>query len=214
MGCVVTALTAQGIKLLPVWWSHCKKLGMWGLLLLDEGNLSVIRPIDKQQAVCISKGTFALDAGSSVKNRALPLPGSQATKEELEKLNPISNGELQYTNIISDIDFQARKGHLVGVCGQVGSGKTSLLLAALGQIRLVTGQVTRDGTCAYVSQEPWILNATLRDNILFGENFDAKRYYDTLYCCSLTEDINMLPGGDQTEIGEKGINLSGGQKQR
>nr|CAD7589367.1 unnamed protein product [Timema genevievae] len=185
-----------------------------GLLLLDEGNLSVIRPIDKQQAVCISKGTFAWDAGSSVKNRALPLPGSQATKEELEKLNPISNGELQYTNIISDIDFQARKGHLVGVCGQVGSGKTSLLLAALGQIRLVTGQVTRDGTCAYVSQEPWILNATLRENILFGENFDAKRYYDTLYCCSLTEDINMLPGGDQTEIGEKGINLSGGQKQR
>nr|CAD7442232.1 unnamed protein product [Timema bartmani] len=185
-----------------------------GLLLLDEGNLSVIRPIDKQQAVCISKGTFAWDAGSSVKNRALPLPGSQATKEELEKLNPISNGELQYTNIISDIDFQARKGHLVGVCGQVGSGKTSLLLAALGQIRLVTGQVTRDGTCAYVSQEPWVLNATLRENILFGENFDAKRYYDTLYCCSLTEDINMLPGGDQTEIGEKGINLSGGQKQR
>nr|CAD7397359.1 unnamed protein product [Timema cristinae] len=248
-----------------------------GLLLLDEGNMSVIRPIDKQQAVCISKGTFAWDAGSSVKNRALPLPVSQATKEELEKLNPTSNGELHYTNIISDIDFQARKlktdmelrfedltklqipdwildpfsfeavdkldnslqtefldlkydceakiifkqsgyelgwGHLVGVCGQVGSGKTSLLLAALGQMRLVTGQVTRDGTCAYVSQEPWVLNATLRDNILFGENFDAKRYYDTLYCCSLTEDINMLPGGDQTEIGDKGINLSGGQKQR
>nr|CAD7196531.1 unnamed protein product [Timema douglasi] len=185
-----------------------------GLLLLDEGNMSVIRPIDKQQAVCISKGTFAWDAGSSVKNRAMPLPVSQATKEELEKLNPTSNGELHYTNIISDIDFQARKGHLVGVCGQVGSGKTSLLLAALGQMRLVTGQVTRDGTCAYVSQEPWVLNATLRDNILFGENFDAKRYYDTLYCCSLTEDINMLPGGDQTEIGDKGINLSGGQKQR
>nr|CAD7428538.1 unnamed protein product [Timema monikensis] len=264
-----------------------------GLLLLDEGNMSVIRPIDKQQAVCISKGTFAWDAGSSVKNRALPLPVSQATKEELEKLNPTSNGELHYTNIISDIDFQARKrgrlvtqpppppantthlpltyirlqsslafvcltisfypfsfeavdkldnslqtefldlkydceakiifkqsgyelgwGHLVGVCGQVGSGKTSLLLAALGQMRLVTGQVTRDGTCAYVSQEPWVLNATLRDNILFGENFDAKRYYDTLYCCSLTEDINLLPGGDQTEIGDKGINLSGGQKQR
>ena len=64
---------------------------------------------------------------------------------------------------------------MIGICGHVGSGKTTLLLAALGQLRLISGQVTRDGSCAYVSQEPWILNDTLKENVLFGEYFDSKR---------------------------------------
>lgn len=72
----------------------------------------------------------------------------------------------------------------------------------------------REGSCAYVSQQAWIVNATLKENILFGNPFDAKRYYQALTVCNLKEDLNMLPGGDETEIGERGINLSGGQKQR
>lgn len=72
----------------------------------------------------------------------------------------------------------------------------------------------RDGSCAYVSQEAWITNATLRENILFGTPFDQDRYDKTIYASSLAQDIDMMPGGDQTEIGEKGVNLSGGQKQR
>ncbi|KAL1122347.1 hypothetical protein AAG570_003752 [Ranatra chinensis] len=79
---------------------------------------------------------------------------------------------------------------------------------------MTKGKLCKDGTFAYVSQEPWLLNATLKDNILFGEQFVAKRYFNAIYCCNLNDDINMLPGGDDTEIGERGINLSGGQKQR
>lgn len=175
--------------------------------------------------MCINNGTFSWNSSSLHKSK-LELENNHSSpqdpvknhnkenEQEKEKLNPTEDSEQHHTNILTDINFQASRGQLVGVCGHVGSGKTTLLLAVLGQLRLVSGQVTRDGSCAYVSQEPWILNATLKDNILFGENFDSKRYYEAVYCCSLSQDINMLPGGDQTEIGERGINLSGGQKQR
>lgn len=135
------------------------------------------------------------------------------TKIELEKLNEPSQ-ETQYTEVLSDIKFGAAKGRLIGICGQVGSGKSSLLLAALGQLKMINGHILREGSCAYVSQQAWIVNATFKENILFGNQFDAKRYYQALTVCSLKEDLNMLPGGDETEIGERGINLSGGQKQR
>lgn len=103
---------------------------------------------------------------------------------------------------------------MIGICGHVGSGKSSLLLAALGQLKITEGQVMRDGSCAYVSQQAWITNATLRDNILFGAEFDHGRYYRAIYASNMSQDIDMMPGGDQTEIGENGVNLSGGQKQR
>jgi len=112
------------------------------------------------------------------------------------------------------VHFGAPKGKLVGICGHVGSGKSSLLLAALGQLKMTKGHILREGSCAYVSQQAWIMNGTFKENILFGEEFDAKRYYHTITICNLKEDLNMLPGGDDTEIGERGINLSGGQKQR
>lgn len=134
-------------------------------------------------------------------------------KVELEKLND-SPQETQYVEVLSDIKFGASKGGLIGICGHVGSGKSSLLLAALGQLKMTNGHILREGSCAYVSQQAWIVNATFKENILFGNQFDAKRYYQALTVCSLKEDLNMLPGGDETEIGERGVNLSGGQKQR
>lgn len=72
----------------------------------------------------------------------------------------------------------------------------------------------KQGTIAYIPQQAWIQNATLRDNILFGKPFDKVLYNRVIEACALTQDFQMLPAGDQTEIGEKGINLSGGQKQR
>lgn len=120
----------------------------------------------------------------------------------------------KYVEVLSDIHFGASKRKLVGICGHVGSGKSSLLLAALGQMRMTKGRILREGTCAYVSQQAWIVNDTFKENILFGEKFDVKRYYNTITICNLKEDLNMLPGGDETEIGERGVNLSGGQKQR
>ncbi|MCI4379410.1 hypothetical protein PGIGA_G00227900 [Pangasianodon gigas] len=112
------------------------------------------------------------------------------------------------------IDLTIQKGKLVGICGSVGSGKTSLISAILGQMTLLEGTVAVDGNFAYVAQQAWILNATLRDNILFGKDYEEERYQAVLSACSLRLDLAILPNSDLTEIGERGANLSGGQRQR
>uniref|UniRef100_A0A096MH05 ATP-binding cassette sub-family C member 5 n=1 Tax=Poecilia formosa TaxID=48698 RepID=A0A096MH05_POEFO len=113
------------------------------------------------------------------------------------------------------INLQVKtKGSLVGICGSVGSGKSSLLSALLGQMTLVEGRVAASGGFAYVSQHAWILNESLKENILFGNEFDSVRYNAVLEACCLLPDLAELPYGDMTEIGEQGANLSGGQRQR
>lgn len=115
---------------------------------------------------------------------------------------------------LKNINMKVMKNGLSAVVGMVGSGKSSLISALLGEMEKKNGAVNTDGTLAYVPQQAWIQNCTLRDNITFGKKFDPKLYDRVLFDCALKSDIAMLPGGDQTEIGEKGINLSGGQKQR
>uniref|UniRef100_A0A9J8CZ43 ATP-binding cassette sub-family C member 5 n=1 Tax=Cyprinus carpio carpio TaxID=630221 RepID=A0A9J8CZ43_CYPCA len=112
------------------------------------------------------------------------------------------------------IDLCIRKGSLVGVCGGVGSGKSSLLSALLGQMTLLGGSVAVNGDFAYVAQQAWILNDSLRENILFGKQYIEEKYNAVLEACCLFPDIIELPYGDMTEIGERGANLSGGQRQR
>ncbi|KAM3625375.1 uncharacterized protein V6R79_011146 [Siganus canaliculatus] len=115
---------------------------------------------------------------------------------------------------LRNISFTLPKGHLLGVCGNVGSGKTSLISSILEQMHLLQGSVTADGTFAYVSQQAWIFHGSVQENILLGEPLDQARYDRVLDVCSLRDDLKILPYGDQTEIGERGLNLSGGQKQR
>ncbi|KAI9591578.1 multi drug resistance-associated protein MRP [Syncephalis fuscata] len=115
---------------------------------------------------------------------------------------------------ISNVSFSCDRGTLLAVVGRVGSGKSSLISALLGDMAKLHGEVELKGTVAYAAQQPWIMNATLRENILFGHAYDPDFYQKTIEACALTQDFEMLPGGDQTEIGEKGINLSGGQKAR
>uniref|UniRef100_A0A6Q2YIH7 ATP-binding cassette, sub-family C (CFTR/MRP), member 2 n=1 Tax=Esox lucius TaxID=8010 RepID=A0A6Q2YIH7_ESOLU len=105
-------------------------------------------------------------------------------------------------------------GRLVAVVGVVGSGKSSLISAMLGEMHSTKGFVNVQGSVAFVPQQAWIQNATLRDNILFGSPVQETRFQATLEACALMPDLELLPGGVHTEIGEKGINLSGGQKQR
>ncbi|XP_054856398.1 ATP-binding cassette sub-family C member 12-like isoform X2 [Eublepharis macularius] len=112
------------------------------------------------------------------------------------------------------IHFAVKKGQVLGICGNVGSGKSSIIAAILGQMHLHQGTVAVDGTLAYVSQQAWIFHGSVRENILFGEPFEEQRYNYAISVCSLKSDMAILPYGDMTEIGERGLNLSGGQKQR
>ncbi|XP_062382172.1 ATP-binding cassette sub-family C member 12-like isoform X1 [Sardina pilchardus] len=115
---------------------------------------------------------------------------------------------------LRNISFTLSKGNLLGVCGNVGCGKTSLISSILEQMHLLKGSVMADGAFAYVSQEAWIFHGSVKDNILMGEPFNQQRYSEVIRACSLESDLAILPYGDETEIGERGLNLSGGQKQR
>ncbi|XP_042515302.1 ABC transporter C family member 3-like [Macadamia integrifolia] len=115
---------------------------------------------------------------------------------------------------LKDLNLQVYHGMRVAVCGPVGSGKSSLLSCILGEIYKESGTIKLSGTKAYVAQSPWIQSGTIVDNILFGKEMDIERYEKVLEACSLKRDLEILPCGDQTVIGERGINLSGGQKQR
>uniref|UniRef100_A0A8D2ABT1 ABC-type glutathione-S-conjugate transporter n=1 Tax=Sus scrofa TaxID=9823 RepID=A0A8D2ABT1_PIG len=115
---------------------------------------------------------------------------------------------------LHSLDIQVPKGALVAVVGPVGCGKSSLVSALLGEMEKLEGKVYMKGSVAYVPQQAWIQNCTLQENVLFGKALDPKRYQQALEACALLADLEVLPGGDQTEIGEKGINLSGGQRQR
>uniref|UniRef100_A0A2K6SME0 ATP-binding cassette sub-family C member 8 n=1 Tax=Saimiri boliviensis boliviensis TaxID=39432 RepID=A0A2K6SME0_SAIBB len=137
---------------------------------------------------------------------------------------------------LSNITIRVPQGQLTMIVGQVGCGKSSLLLAALGEMQKVSGAVfwkgkppfnhllkretgtdsdiRKRGPVAYASQKPWLLNATVEENIIFEGPFNKQRYKMVIEACSLQPDIDILPHGDQTQIGERGINLSGGQRQR
>ena len=115
---------------------------------------------------------------------------------------------------LEDINISIESGSLVAVVGMVGSGKSSLVSACLGDLHKSSGTISIQGSVAYVPQTAWIQNATLKDNILFGESFNEELYKNIIDSCALTTDLEILTNGDMTEIGEKGINLSGGQKQR
>uniref|UniRef100_A0A8C2BTN6 ATP-binding cassette, sub-family C (CFTR/MRP), member 9 n=1 Tax=Cyprinus carpio TaxID=7962 RepID=A0A8C2BTN6_CYPCA len=136
---------------------------------------------------------------------------------------------------LTDINIRIPTGQLTMIVGQVGCGKSSLLLAMLGEMQTISGKVYwnvcegRLTPCvcvcvrvyvknrysvAYAAQKSWLLNATVEENITFGSPFNKQRYKAVIDTCSLQPDIDLLPFGDQTEIGERGINLSGGQRQR
>ncbi|XP_075784196.1 ATP-binding cassette sub-family C member 8 isoform X4 [Pelodiscus sinensis] len=157
----------------------------------------------------------------------------------------ITNGFFTWTPdgspTLSNIDIRIPQGQLTMIVGQVGCGKSSLLLATLGEMQKISGnvfwnsstpdsetgedvspeketavdtEVRKRGSVAYASQKPWLLNATVEENITFESPFNKQRYKAVIDACSLQPDIDILPHGDQTQIGERGINLSGGQRQR
>lgn len=124
-------------------------------------------------------------------------------------------GNPEPRDIISNISLTVPKSKLTIVVGSTGSGKSTLINAMLGESKVdAKSRVTQDGTVAYVPQESWMMNATVRDNILMGKAFDEDLYIRSVKACQLMADLQQLKASDMTEIGERGVNVSGGQKQR
>ncbi|QYT05697.1 MRP-type ABC transporter [Trichoderma simmonsii] len=115
---------------------------------------------------------------------------------------------------LQDLNLQAGRNELIAVIGTVGSGKSSLLAALAGDMRKTSGDVVFGASRAFCPQYAWIQNASLQNNIIFGKDMDKDWYKEVIRACALQPDLDMLPNGDMTEIGERGITISGGQKQR
>ncbi|WVF70658.1 hypothetical protein IAT40_005451 [Kwoniella sp. CBS 6097] len=148
-----------------------------------------------------------------------PIDDRQGGPKHGDPVVTIKKGEFKWlasatTAILQDIDLEVTKGELLAVIGRVGDGKSSLLGAMLGEMTRSDGSVTIRGNIAYFSQNSWILSATVKDNIVFGHRFDPDFYEQVLDACALRQDMAVLPDGDRTEVGEKGVSLSGGQKAR
>ena len=131
----------------------------------------------------------------------------------------INTPKIQKIILLKDINLQIKKGEHIGIIGQVGSGKTCLLNSFINNLQVFTkdnskGNIKLSGKISFVSQNPWILNTTVEKNILFFSKKDEEKYKKILSICQLEQDLLTLQKGDQTEIGEKGLNLSGGQKAR
>ncbi|TFK34287.1 multidrug resistance-associated ABC transporter [Crucibulum laeve] len=188
---------------------------------LNSAEITPVPPLDQQSQIIALRSctvTWPQDrVGSSKSASAASTPKSKFSLVDLK------------------LDFP--RGELSLICGKLGSGKTLLLLALLGEADVLAGQVlcprsppdalasfsgvmpTKedwiiDGICAYVPQATWLRNESIRDNILFKLPYDPERYQKTLEVCALLNDLQVLEDGDDSEIGERGVNLSGGQKAR
>ncbi|XP_076266257.1 multidrug resistance-associated protein 1-like isoform X4 [Rhynchophorus ferrugineus] len=185
-----------------------KSLTLFGTMSMPMGLLPILLVYTVETYVSVQRINTFMNAEE--------LDPNNVSHDQSDDPLVIENGNFSWGEdpILKNINIKIASKTLTAVVGSVGSGKSSLISAFLGEMDKISGWVNTYGKIAYVSQQAWIQNATLRDNILFGKTYDKKVYDKVIEACALKPDFQMLPGGDQTEIGEKGINLSGGQKQR
>ena len=157
---------------------------------------------------------------SKKKLKDFPSKYSSIGNDIENKINEISsigiNEERNLKPVLNNINLEIKKGEFVCIIGEVGSGKSSLLQSILNNMISLSNnsKIIINGSISYVSQIPWIRNATVKDNILFFNKYDEEKYNKSIELSELRADLDILEGGDLTEIGEKGVNLSGGQKAR
>lgn len=209
-------------------------------LLEEEQKDEVIWDEDMESAVEVDHGSFTWERTATQDKDTVgkfmtkkELMEQKMAKKEAEKAqkkakknmklkvdsqSPKEDHESEKTELepfkLHDIDFTVGRNELLAVIGSVGSGKTSLLAALAGDMRKTGGKLRMASARAFCPQYAWIQNATLKENILFGKPYKTKWYNQVVDACALRPDLEILPAGDQTEIGERGITLSGGQKQR
>lgn len=181
-------------------------------------------PPDPNERLKKRDSPLAKSRGEKTKGRGNALSGKAAAQEKTKEANvevvstPVflkdELGMQRPPFTLNNIDLQVHPSELIAVIGSVGSGKTSLLSAIASDMRRISGTLQARGKRAFCAQVAWIQNTTIRDNITFGREFVEEEYDRVVEVCSLDYDLQILPHGSFTEIGERGINLSGGQKQR
>ena len=170
-------------------------------LLADETRAHPL-DLELKAAVEIDSGTFYWGQPETV--------DSSSESAESDSSRDDSNSAF----VLRDINLTLYRHELIAVVGSIGSGKTSLIAALTGEMEMASGRVTWGDSHAVCPQQPWILNATIRENITFGTGWEEERYQRVLDAASLRRDFTLLPRGDMTIVGERGVMLSGGQKQR
>ncbi|KAH8913704.1 hypothetical protein BT69DRAFT_122530 [Atractiella rhizophila] len=194
----------------------------WVSSLADSSKNT--KPVEEDKRVGFESATIAYEEDTLEKATA-DVPAPAEGEEDAQEVGTPVEEDKGFRLVDLDVTFP--EGKLTLVTGASGSGKTSLLLALLGEMNLLSGKiylpkqpsVVDEHTglyngVAYAAQAPWLQHATVRDNILFGAPFDRKRYDAVVEACALKPDLKLLDLGDMTEIGEKGVSLSGGQKAR
>ncbi|XP_069757764.1 ATP-binding cassette sub-family C member 12 isoform X2 [Narcine bancroftii] len=194
------------------------------ILVMENPEVYVKTQQDSPYAVMMENATLSWSKVNENEEESAPVDSKSQkafdTNEannngHVSEITPKGSSEKDDTlTTLHNLSFCLEKGLLLGICGNVGSGKSSLISALLGQMKLHNGMVAVNGSLAFVSQQAWIFHGTIRENILFGKMFDEERYMKVIEVCSLKPDLAILPFEDFTEVGERGINLSGGQKQR
>ncbi|KZP34073.1 multidrug resistance-associated ABC transporter, partial [Athelia psychrophila] len=177
-----------------------------GDFVWEAAEAAVVKSKDDKPEAGKGKGKKAKGKGKD--DPVLPVAVTDGEKEEdVVVEEKVQQEEKPFE--LKNLKMKVPKGAFVAIVGRVGSGKSSVLQGLIGEMRSTRGEVIFGGPAAYVPQTAWIRNSTLRENILFGQPDDEKRFRDVIRACSLEHDLEMLPNGDHTEIGEKGINLSG-----
>lgn len=156
-----------------------------------------------------------LSLGNSDNNQIYHLPSMNEYSIQIDHCD--FGFKSKQLTLLKDITLQIKKGSFVGIFGEIGSGKSTLINAIMNNFDILNSEekkIKLNGKIAYVPQNPWILNDTIRNNILFFKEMDEDKYKEVISLCELEEDIKEFRGGDMAELGEKGLNLSGGQKAR
>lgn len=197
---------------------------MQEFLLAEESTTDVVFDETLEDAYKFDHASFTWErvATGLEKLHGLDKDGNQITPKPLsetstKKDHPDDSSSLN-SNIepykLTDLTFTVKRDELLAVIGTVGSGKSSLLAALAGDMRMTSGEARISGSRAYCPQYAWIQNSSVRKNITFGQEWNEEWYNQVVDACALQPDFDQFPGGDVTEIGERGITVSGGQKQR
>ncbi|KAI0201322.1 P-loop containing nucleoside triphosphate hydrolase protein [Astrocystis sublimbata] len=209
-------------------WSSLKRIQEY-MISEDQEDAAELKP-EIKDAVEINNASFTWErtptqesdtSGAAGKKGAPKKESKQPAKTEKGTETSESNSDTASTLVderepfkLESLNLAIGRKELIAVIGSVGSGKTSLLAALAGDMRKTSGEITLGASRAFCPQYAWIQNTTVRENILFGKDMNRQWYKEVIKACALQPDLDMLPNGDATEIGERGITISGGQKQR